>query len=274
MQIITTDQWLTYYLKNKIGYFDYDLRLQKNLIGKNLAPYFSHRWQDEIHQHLLQNGLFVPDSSDDKTIQAMCDKNFWGIAEAELDQLKRVWNGPDIPVFIFPLSSKSDQLQVDLGGKSGLAHQDKLFLFVSSCSSKQDLQTLITHEYNHVCRLHYLNQAEKSISLLDSMILEGLAELAVLQRFGKGSLAKWTSIYSLADAFMQWEKNFESNLHVQKENPLSHKLMYGSDTIPKWMGYNLGYHLVTSFAEQVEMDLKQMIHLSSKTILEKSSFSD
>lgn len=272
MPVIATDQWLTYYLKNKIGFFDYDLRLQKNIFGKNLSPYFTHTWQDEIHQHLLQNGLFIPDLTDEKTIQEMRNKNFWEIAAVELGKLRRDWNGPDIPIFIFPSNMKNAELRVDLGGKSGLAHQNKMFLFISGSSSEKDLQVLITHEYNHVCRLNYLNQVEKNISLLDAMILEGLAELSVVGRFDKSFLAKWTSMYPIEDAFMQWEKNFKSNLDVKKARTLHNDLMYGNGTIPKWMGYNLGFHLVTSFAESTEIDMNQMIHVSSKTILEESGF--
>lgn len=272
MPVIATDRWLHRYLKNKIGLLDYDLRLQKNIFGKNLMTYFSHSWHDQIHQHLLQNGLFLPDSSDEKTIQIMCANRFWEIAETELTQLKHEWNGPDIPVFIFPSNIRNDQLRVDLGGKSGLAHQDKMFLFICGTTSEKDLQALVTHEYNHVCRLNYLNLAEKNIRLLDAMILEGLAELAVLERFKKGFLATWTSLYPIEDAFVQWEKNFKSNLDVKKANTFHNELMYGNDTIPKWMGYNIGFHLVTSFAKKAEIDMNQMLQLPSKTILEESGF--
>lgn len=272
MPVIETDQWLNHYLKNKIGSIELDLSLQKDIFGTNLATYFPYVWKDEIHQHLLQNGLFMPNSSDENTIQVMHEKNFWNIAEAELNQLRLDWNGPDIPVFIFPSNIKNDQLRIDLGGKSGLAHQDKVFLFIDSNTSEKDLQTLITHEYNHVCRLNYLNLAEKDIELLDAMILEGLAETAVHKRFGKDFLASWTFIYPLEFALTQWEKKFTSNLRLKKANTLHNDLMYGNALIPKWMGYNIGFHLVSSFAENTTKDMKELLQVPSKTILEKTPF--
>ena len=274
MPVIATNQWLNRYLKNKIGLPDYDLSLQKNIFGKNLCPYFTHAGQDQIHQHLMQNGLFLPDPTDYENIITICSKDFWGIAECELNQLKQTWNGPDIPVFIFPSNIKNDQLRVELGGKSGVAHQDKLFLFISSTNSQKELQALIVHEYNHVCRLNYLNQLERSVSLLDAMVLEGLAELAVLNRFGEEFSAKWTSLYSVEEALAQWEKSFKANLHVKKANTRHNVLMYGNDSsIPSWMGYNIGFHLVASAIKNNKLDGDQLFHLPSETILEQSRFS-
>ncbi|ASK61230.1 hypothetical protein CFK37_02975 [Virgibacillus phasianinus] len=272
MPVAPTDQWLGLYLKNKIGLAEYDFTIQRDIFGKKLSSFFSHTW-DEIHQFLLQNGLFIPSSSDEKIIQQMTDKNVWGTAKEELNQLRCDWNGPDIPLFIFPSNQANDELRLDLRGKSGVAKHDKVVLFIGSDTSKQDLQALITHEYNHVCRLNYLNQPEEDITLLDGMILEGLAEVAVLNRLGEGPIAKWTSIYPLEYALEQWEKNAKLNLHVHKKDSFFHDFMYGNNSIPKWMGYNIGFHLVSSFAVNTREDMNKLLHLPAESILEKSAFS-
>ena len=55
---------------------------------------------------------------------------------------------------------------------------------------------MFTHEYNHVCRLSKFQKSEEDYVLLDSIILEGLAENAVRERLGEEFLATWTSYYS------------------------------------------------------------------------------
>ena len=52
---------------------------------------------------------------------------------------------------------------------------------------KQELQALFAHEYNHVCRIHILKTLDE-MTLLDSLILEGLAEDAVKDLYGENGL--------------------------------------------------------------------------------------
>src|SRR5699024_2978860 len=105
------------------------------------------------------------------------------------------WNGPNIPIFILPSDQHNRKLQRELSGKSGLTFQDKLFLFISEDTSESELKSLFTHEYNHVCRLSQYPK-EEDYTLLDTIILEGLAENAVRERFGDQATANWTRHYS------------------------------------------------------------------------------
>ncbi|MDI5790224.1 DUF2268 domain-containing putative Zn-dependent protease [Bacillus licheniformis] len=69
-------------------------------------------------------------------------------------------------------------MRVEFGSKSGLAFSDKLFCFIGR-SSRSSISAIMTHEYNHVCRLENMPKEEKKMTLLDTIILEGLAEYAV-----------------------------------------------------------------------------------------------
>lgn len=271
MPVIATNQWLKNYLKHRLGFSELDMNIQRDALCANLTSHFSGGTTvNDIHHHLLQNGMFLPSLSDQPMIDTICVKNFWEIVEEELEQLKIEWDGPDIPIFIFPSNTKNEQIRIDFNGRSGLSHHDKIFLFVSTQTTNKELQALFTHEYNHVCRLNYLNQAEESINLLDGMVLEGLAEEAVHNRFGKDSLAKWTSLYPIEYVLEQWKKEFQANLHLKKSNTLHNAFMYGSGRVPKWMGYTIGFHLVSSFAKNTGYDMKEMLHLPSETILGNS----
>lgn len=272
MPVIATDQWLKDYLNSKSGTMEKDMALQREILCRKLIAYFPNATAYDIHHHLLQNGLFLPSASDQKVIEAMCRKDYWKIIVEELKQLISKWNGPDIPVFIFPSNLKNKQLRVDFNGRSGLAYQDKICLFISSRTSEAELQALLTHEYNHVCRLQYLNKKEEDIQLLDAMVLEGMAEMAVYERLGKKYLAKWTSIYSLAYVLTYWSEWFAPNLDSKKIDMRHNLLMYGDYSIPKWLGYNMGFHLVASFAENKQIELDKILRIPSKVILDGSAF--
>ena len=58
-----------------------------------------------------------------------------------------------------------------------------IFLFVCGRNSVEELKVLLAHEYHHICRLHQIETKETEYTLLDTMIMEGLAEQAVTERY-------------------------------------------------------------------------------------------
>lgn len=104
----------------------------------------------------------------------------------------------------------------DQNGKSGLAFKDKLFLFLSDQNSDNEIRALFVHEYNHVCRLAKNDKQEENYILLDSIILEGLAENAVRELVGEEYLAKWTSYYTEGQLNQMWKKIIYPNSNIPK----------------------------------------------------------
>lgn len=274
MKIFATDQWLKQYQASKTGSQDADFRLQQNLLCTGIRSLFPDAELSDIHLHLLENGLFLPSSTDQKLIEQLCNGSYWKLAEKELDQLKREWNGPAVSIFIFPANLANEQLRIDFQGKSGLAHHDKIFLFISDKTSEAAFWALLTHEYNHVCRLQFLNKNEYEITLLDSMIMEGLAEAAVAKHLSKAYIAPWTTIYSREYARCYWEKWVKGQMNIRKTKLRHQHLMYGDKEIPKWLGYNMGFHLVQSYMENTNSDMYRMLQLPSKEIYSDSMFAE
>jgi uncharacterized protein YjaZ len=272
MAVISTNQWLKEYESSKSNSIERNIELQKELLCEKLTPYYLDATSYEIHNHLLKHGLFLPSSLDTSIIDSMFKNDYWTIVNEEWRLLKKEWRGPNIPIFIFPSNIKNRQLRNDFNGISGLAHRDKVFLFVAGHTSTTQLNALFTHEYNHVCRLDLLNQNEEEIKLLDSLVLEGLAEMAVYERFGKDSLAKWTSEYPLEFALKSWDKWIKPNLDIKKADLLHHQFMYGKGKIPRWMGYNVGFHIVDSFVKNTQTKGIDLLRQPAKKILEQSSF--
>ncbi|MGY0694885.1 DUF2268 domain-containing protein [Virgibacillus sp. FSP13] len=272
MAVMDTRKWLKEYLRNKGSSRVNNLEHQRKCIIEKLVSYFPGSSSSAIHDHLLQHGLFLPNGQDEDIINSLNNDNPWKIAREELVRLAKEWGGPNIPVFIFPSDSNNRQLKRDFNGLSGVSHQDKVFLFVSGSTSQKELQAIITHEYNHVCRLYYLDKKEKDMELLDSIVLEGLAEMAVQERLGTDHLAKWTSIHPIDSALNYWRKWLKPNIKLSKADPRHNELLYGGGFVPKWLGYNAGYHLVSSFIKNKQMHIKETLHLPAEAIVEGSDF--
>ena len=274
MPIVATNAWLKEYETLKKSSFLDKMEWQRDVICEKLLPYFTDATTFDIQFHLLQYGLFNPETLDKKAIDAINQSNYWSIAQVEFHQLRKEWNGPDIPIFIFPSNFNNRALKNEFNGRSGLAHKDKMFLFIPPKIDSQEIKALITHEYNHVCRLHYLNQNEEDINLLEHMVMEGLAEMAVKERVGEKHLSKWTSIYSVDFAKDCWEKWIKTNMRKKRIEQFD--FMYGNTEkqIPKWMGYNVGYHLVCSFINHEKMKAKIALQTPTERILKRSVFSE
>lgn len=273
MPVIPTDKWLRDYLNSKKDSIEENFNIQRECLCEKLITYFDDATSYDVHYHLLDHGLFLPDPMDTQVIERMIKNNAWVIIGNELEQLKNEWQGPDIPIFMFPSDFRNEQIRFELSGRSGLGYQDKLFMFVSSDTVKLALQALVTHEYNHVCRLNHLNQSEDNLTLLDAIVLEGLAERAVLERLGEDYLANWTSIYSVEVAEKYWERWLKPNLNLRKIDITHDDYLYGNGKIPKWIGYNVGYHLVSSYVKSERKSIDEVLSIPTKEILEGSDFS-
>lgn len=151
-----------------------------------------------------------------------------------------MWGGPNIPVFIFPSDTKNRKLQEDFNGKTGLAFKDKLFLFISKDNSVEEIRALFTHEYNHVCRLSKFKKSEEIYVLLDTIILEGLAENAVSESLGEGLTATWTTYYSNEDLEEMWDNIIKPNMHTLRSDHKHQEILYGLRSYPKRLATVLG----------------------------------
>ena len=119
------------------------------------------------------------------------------------------------------------QLVREFNGKSGLAYADKLFLFISPQNTATEIRAILTHEYNHVCRLNKFPKREEDCTLLDTIILEGLAEMAVAERFGKDFTSSWTSLYSDRQLARFWKEFVYPNRNQVKESDIHEEVLYG-----------------------------------------------
>src|SRR5699024_2797253 len=167
---------------------------------------------------------------------------------------------------IFPSDPNNRKLREDFNGKSGLAYADKLFLFVSDENSENEIKALFTHEYNHVCRLMKLDKKEKDYVLLDTIILEGLAENAVFERLGDKYTANWTKYYSKAELRKMWHHIIMPYRHTPKDVQRHQSILFGLHFYPKMVGYCVGYYLVKKYLMENKLTSKELLGLPSSKI--------
>ena len=168
-----------------------------------------------------------------------------------------------VPIYILPITEGFS--------KNGIAYKNGIILFISSQLTTQQLQALLTHEYHHICRRHLLKEP---LSLLDSILMEGLAEDAVETRFGKDALSPWTERYSTKEVQHLWNRHFILKLH-QKGLPQHQVFLYGDPQqgLPQWIGYCTGYRIVQAFKTNYgPVNTKALLSMPSEDIVDVAGF--
>lgn len=236
MSVIRTDKWLEK---------SYDT---PELIFKKLSPYFDHLYPKDIANILIQNGMYQkPELEWEDLLKTLQHNKIWEIVKREEHYLKQAWGGPNLPIFIFPSNSYNRKITEHYNGRTGLAFKDKLFLFISTKTTKEEVKALFTHEYHHACRLLQYHKNDKDYSLLDVIVLEGLAENAVYERFGREPLAPWTTYYSDSELEDLWYELILPNKDLPKTSRKAIHLLYGKSYYPNMIGYCVGYYLVKQY---------------------------
>lgn len=260
MSVIRTDKWL------------WDVYDQPLELCEKLKRYFDENVSAaDIHQHLAMHGMYhQPVKNGKKLIKRLQRHNIWDIIRQEEKDLQKDWDGPDIPIFILPADSYNRKLRREQNGKSGLTFSDKLFLFVSEDNTEKEIRALFTHEYNHVCRLAKFNKKEKDYVLLDTVILEGLAENAVRERLGKDYTANWTSYYPDEKLNRMCRNLILPNQHAPKASRTHLQILYGLGLYPAMAGYCAGYYLVKRYMEANDLTSQDLLHVKSPEIIGKT----
>lgn len=255
MGVISTDKWLQSSWDHPIKLCE---KLKKHFTGVSASEIYRYLTMHGMYEHPLKNGV--------ELIQRLKKNNIWKIIEKEEEKLRKQWDGPKIPIYIFPSDPYNQELRKNFNGKAGLAFSDKLFLFVSENNSKNEIKALLTHEYNHICRLNQFEKKEEDYVLLDTIILEGLAENAVFEHFSDKYTADWTSYYSDTELEDMWSRLILPNCHLSKYHRKHHVLLYGIGFYPKMVGYCVGYYLVHRFLKKNQLTSKELLRIPSSKI--------
>ncbi|MEK9199980.1 DUF2268 domain-containing protein [Ureibacillus sp. FSL E2-3493] len=252
------------------------IEIHRKMLCEPLQFFFPERSTEEIQFELLTNGLFDPDEGleIDETVKFLEQQGVWQMLQREFEKLRSLWKGPDVPIYIYPLTKYRPMIDGIEAKKNGITYNGVLFLFVSTDLKEEELKALLAHEYHHICRLAYLNKRPEEIELIDSLIIEGMAEAAVEELYGEKRLSPWTKKYVIDDVRMLWEKYFVPALNL-KGVQQHHPFLYGDECrgLPKWVGYSIGYRIVESYLKNGGPIPQCLFYqMPSTEIIQKSDF--
>lgn len=234
---------------------------------KKLCPYFNNLNEVEVGRYLHSFGMYKNHSQMDKWIDRIEKDQILSFVEEEERKLQKEWNAPNISIFIFPCDENNRKIEKEYKGRAGLAFNNKLFLFLSLATDKRDIKSLFIHEFHHVSRLASVNKQEKHFTIIDTVIMEGLAENAVRERLGENDVASWTKLYSDT----QCKRFFERVIYPQREttrdsNKFS-QLMFGTGFYPSMLGYTVGYYLVKNYMNRTGKKTKELLSIPAEEFI-------
>ncbi|WP_274853558.1 DUF2268 domain-containing protein [Bacillus methanolicus] len=200
-----------------------------------------------IYEYLQRFGMYRPNPRSRRCFEELKKKDFWTKAEHIFQRYKVKWSGPDIPVYIFPIHVRRNIFGGNSEGKSGVSFKDKMFLFLTPLKEGKELESIIVHEYHHVCRMNRQKKDAENYTLLDSIILEGLAEHAVLENCGKEYLGPWCNYYTKNELSFFWKKFLSDHLSANRNEHIHDQLLYGQGRYPKLLGYAFGFYMISQY---------------------------
>ncbi|MDN7240644.1 DUF2268 domain-containing putative Zn-dependent protease [Planococcus sp. N028] len=155
---------------------------------------------------------------------------------------------------LFILDEQDHFVRDKLGGVSAFTDwSGKMFFAVfPDAQVRSTLRSVINHEYHHHWRTHALNITEQNQTLMDRLILEGLAEHFVKIRLGDAYLGPYKDALTEEQAKDLWERTYKLCRNELGER--TDFYMFGSkdENLPLWAGYSLGYYLVKWYVEKNE----------------------
>ncbi|TMW72913.1 DUF2268 domain-containing protein [Alteribacter natronophilus] len=249
------------------------LRNQAETVCEPMLDHFKNRpYLIGWHQYLLGQGLRRPDGDWQGFYRKMTKSGAADELSNHFARFKKYWKGPDIPVYLLPIDMENEELLKRLNRKNGVTFPECIVLFVDETLPLPAMKALLTHEYNHACRLMAQNNDEASVTLLESMVMEGLAEAAVKKALGEKELAPWTGLHSKEKCMEWWDNVLRRERRIKNRRHHDH-FMYGGDGLPPMIGYAAGYHLVGDYIKHTpEHTGRARLKVPAEKILQESGW--
>ncbi|PLR78824.1 hypothetical protein CU633_03260 [Bacillus sp. V3-13] len=255
MGIVNTDAWLKRDFENPVK------------ICSKFADLFENDHPKKIYEYLLEFGMYRPGRACKKSYLKLVERKVWTKVGGLFNKYRNLWKGPDVPVFIFPINEENRGLMKETGGKAGVSFKDKIFLFLSSAGDIKEIEALFVHEYHHVCRMHKIKKPLDEYTLLDSLIMEGLAEQAVNHYCGKKYIGNWCHLYSEKELIRYWDRYISDNLDLSRNHKKHDMLLFGTGPYPRLLGYAIGYYLISEFKKDANFSIKRSLVMPAKRFL-------
>ena len=171
-------------------------------------------------------------------------------------------------VFVFPWLSTKEEGRI-FGGSYGFTPYSCVFhLFIDLGQyTKKTVENTVVHELNHTIYCYHHYDDFNNYTLIDEMIMEGLAENFREQILG-GSSVPWAIALTKQDALDILNAINEETLYTRDQNTIK-GVLFGNDKYQRWTGYSIGYWLVREFMkDNPNLSWNEMMKMSSRKILQ------
>ncbi|WP_409974433.1 DUF2268 domain-containing protein [Bacillus sp. Bva_UNVM-123] len=250
-----TDEWLEGNFRDPIK------------ICQRLQKVFAEENPQKIYHYLMTFGMYKPNRQTYNHFEKLKEQKMWEKIKKIYLKYKRKWNGPNVEIYLFPIAAKNSIFSISENVKSGIAFKDKIFLFITPFKDETELEALFVHEYHHTCRLIKQNKPLEELTLLDSIVLEGLAEYAVEVCCGSKYRTKWCTYYSRKEITYFWKKYIQDRLEIKKNKKIHDEILFGRKNIPQMLGYAAGYEIVSIYKERNNLTMKESFLLPSENFI-------
>ncbi|MGP4039316.1 DUF2268 domain-containing protein [Gracilibacillus sp. D59] len=269
MTIHATDKWLKRFIDKKNDKDrDEQHLLHQSIIFEPLADYFEDIPTEAIQEHLLRHGIFSSNINK-KDAQQWLQQNYLSKVNSIYKKCKNAWNGPKPDIFIFPSNEEIKELREWYNSNAGLSYPDKLFLFLQKNAKNREIVALFLHEYSHICRLNHFPKKEMEYTLLDAIILEGIAEWIVRKKVGAAHGNK--RVEKVTDEVLKdlWKTWIAPLQQLNRDHPKHDMIMYGLHGVPKNIGYIIGYNIVQRYMTKQNISITTLLYAPNQQILQE-----
>tara|TARA_Y100001935_G_C17155880_1_gene432792 strand:- start:7 stop:819 length:813 start_codon:yes stop_codon:yes gene_type:complete len=147
-------------------------------------------------------------------------------------------------IFVHPYLTTEDDKVFD--GVMAVAVYSCVFhLFVNLDQySKKSIENTVAHELNHTIYYYHHYDDFNNYTLLDEILLEGLAENFREQYFDP-EVSKWAGALTKDEAFNVLKES--KDILESRDQKVIKEFLFGNDKYQRWTGYSVGYWLVKEF---------------------------
>ncbi|MGB7998736.1 MAG: DUF2268 domain-containing putative Zn-dependent protease [Anaerobacillus sp.] len=225
--------------------------------------------EDEL-ESMLFFGMIHPESDPDlltSKLTKVKDLNCEMVIQSELSRLQLKYQSDHLIFFeLFILSDNDHFVKEKLGGVSAFTEWNGKMCFIVNPSEDITpvLRSVIAHEFHHHMRIQRLKMKEENETLLDRLILEGLAEHFVMCELGEEYLGPYKDALNETEAKYYWNNRFKQHMFVK--GIAAEPFMFGSNekALPFWGGYAIGFFLVKQYiTKHPELTIQQLTGLPS-----------
>ena len=170
-------------------------------------------------------------------------------------------------IFVHPyLTTKDDNI---FDGVMAVAVYSCVFhLFINLDEySEKSIKNTVAHELNHTIYYYHHYNDFNNYTLLDEILLEGLAENFREQYFDP-EITQWAGSLEKEEAF-QILKDLDKNTLESKDQKVIKEFLFGNAKYKKWSGYSTGYWLVKEFINKNKsLSWDELMKTNSKRFIE------